>query len=54
MSKTDPTQRLGIMNSKPNAGECFAAYADDPGHTEAVNLAAQPAPDFEVDQRLSW
>ncbi len=32
------------MNSKPDTGECFAADAGDPGHTESANLAAHGAP----------
>ena len=36
--------------------DCSDAQMDDGAQTEPADwdLAAQPAPDFEVDQRISW
>ena len=36
--------------------DCSDAQMDDGAQTEPADwdLAAQPAPDFEVDQRVSW
>ena len=39
----------------PSWGDCSDAVTDEEVHIEPDwNLAAQPAPDYEVDQRISW
>ena len=48
--------RISPARGPPLWDDCSDAQMDDGAQTEPADwdLAAQPAPDFEVDQRISW
>lgn len=48
--------RISPARGPPLWDDCSDAQMDDEAQTEPPDwdLAAQPAPDFEVDQRISW
>ena len=49
-------RRISPARGPPLWDDCSDAQMDDGAQTEPADwdLAAQPAPDFEVDQRISW
>jgi hypothetical protein len=47
--------RISPVRAPPLWDECGDAQSDDGAQIEPDwDLAAQPAPDYEVDQRISW
>ena len=51
---SEPPQ-ISPARGPPLWDDCSDAQTDEAVHMEpAWDLAAQPAPDFELDQRISW